>query len=111
MLIEVGKFLYGEPESEIIAVRVLEGRIGNQATVAENAAEFTLGEEVFLFLHRIEAPFITPTPEGINPANYYMASTQDKYGYWHGVIDNRDDDRFPMCTWFVQMRIAAIHNK
>lgn len=111
VLIEVDKFLYGEPESETISVRVMEGRIGNQATVAEHGAEFTLGEEVFLFLHRIKDPFITPSPEGINPANYYMASIQDKYGYWHGVIDNRDDDRFPMCTWFVQMRIATIRNK
>jgi len=111
VIVEVDRFLYGEPGSEKIAVRLLGGRVGDVAVLAEDVPEYTLGEDVFLFLYKnilIESAL----SKEISPQNYYTTwSKQDKYRYWHGIIDNRGDNRFPMCTWFVQMRIAAIHGK
>ena len=111
VIIEVDRILYGEPESEKIAVRLLGGRVGDVAMLVKVNAEYIIGEDVFLFLDKDILIESAPSEE-ISPQNYYTTwSKQDKYRYWHGIIDNRNDGRFPMYTWFVQMRIAAIHNK
>jgi hypothetical protein len=110
VIIQVQKFLYGEPESEKIAIRMFEGRIGNLASISENGAEFTVGESVCLFLDK-PSYIMEPAPQGINPSNYYVCSFQDKFMYWHGIITNWPDRRFPTCTWFIEMKIAAIHNE
>jgi hypothetical protein len=110
VIIQVQKFLYGEPKSEEIAIRMFEGKIGNQASKSENGAEFTVGESVCLFLEK-PSYVMEPAPQGINPSNYYVCSFQDKFMYWHGIITNWPDGRFPTCTWFIEMKIAAIHNE
>jgi hypothetical protein len=110
VIIQVDRYLYGEPESEEIAVRVEGGRVDNIVMWAEDQPEFLLGEEVFLFLLRPPDP-LEPVPEGITASSYYRVSMQGKYRYWHGILTNWDGGGLPTCTWFVGMKITAIHGK
>jgi hypothetical protein len=110
VIIQVDRYLYGESESEKIAVRVEGGRVDNMIMWSEDTPEFILGEEVFLFLIRPPGA-LEPVPEGIDASSYYRVSIQGKYRYWHGILTNRDGGGLPTCTWFVGMKIAAIHGK
>ncbi len=69
VVIQVERYLYGQPQSKQIAVRVDGGRIGNIVMMAGDEAEFTLGEECTVFLgHR---SYVDRAPEGFTNENYY----------------------------------------
>jgi len=71
VIIKVDKYLYGDIQSEKIAVRINGGRIGNQILIADNEADFSEGENVLLFLFRDPNYEMTPVPEGIEAQAYY----------------------------------------
>ena len=50
IVFQTERYLYGEPRAEKIIIRVDGGRIGDRTMIAEDEAEFTLGEECVVFL-------------------------------------------------------------
>jgi len=107
VVIEVERYLYGQPRSSYIAVMVRGGRVGETVMWVEDEPVFNLGEEVALFLHRLQSE-ITP-PDGFDRAEYYRVtgSMQGKLGYKDGNMINLKGDSFTVSE--VEQRIASIH--
>lgn len=107
VVIEVERYLYGQPRSSYIAVMVRGGRVGETVTWVEDAPVFNLGEEVALFLYRMQSD-ITP-PEGFDRAEYYRVTgaMQGKLGYKDGNMVNLEGDSFTVSE--VEQKIASIH--
>jgi len=59
VVIEVERYLYGQPQSPQIAVMVPGGRVGESIFLVDEQPVFNLGEEVALFLYRLQSE-ITP---------------------------------------------------
>jgi hypothetical protein len=73
VIVQVDRYLYGEPKSERIAIQVWGGRIGDTAMVAEDEAVFTVGEDIVVFLFR--PPYeLGPIPDVIDALNYYRVT-------------------------------------
>ena len=66
VLVQTERYLYGTPESEFVAIRVLGGIVGDTYFIADVDPEFTVGEEVLLFLYVPPEEFIQNVPEGID---------------------------------------------
>jgi len=83
VVIEVERYLYGQPQSVYIAVMVPGGRVGEIVVLVDSQPVFNLGEEVALFLYRLQTEVATPPPDGFERAEYYMVtgSMQGKFGY------------------------------
>lgn len=79
VVIEPERYLYGEPQTELIVVRVDEGRIGDIVMTVEGEAEFILGEECAVFL--IHPAYEHTVPEGFSDESYYVpwAGLMSKY--------------------------------
>jgi len=107
VVIEVERYLYGQPRSSYIAVMVRGGRVGETVMWVEDEPVFNLGEEVALFLHWLQSE-ITP-PEGFERAEYYRVtgSMQGKLGYKDGNMINLEGDSFTVSE--VEQKIASIH--
>lgn len=110
VIVQAERYLHGDSESEKIAIRVYGGRIDNLVMWVEDSPEFIVGESILVFLVR---PLygIEPVPQGIDSSSYYVTSIQGKYRYWHGILTNWPGGGFPTCTWFIEMKIAAIYSK
>jgi hypothetical protein len=96
VILEVDRYLFGEPESKRIAVRVWGGRIGNTIMLDDNAAVFTLGEHIVGFLFR--APYEVVPPDGIDALSYYEVSCGclGKFAYEAtGLVNNGWVEDFP----------------
>ena len=106
VLVQTERYLYGDPESEKIGIRVYGGRIDNLVMWVEDTPEFTLGEHILVFLVR-QPDALEPVPVGIDPSSYYRVcgAIQGKYRYWHGILTNWRGGGFPTCTWFVEVNI------
>lgn len=63
VIIQTESYLYGEPQSAYIAVRVTGGRVGEMVMWVEDEPVFNLGEEAVIFLTRVPQPNFLP--EGI----------------------------------------------
>lgn len=86
IIVEAGRYLYGEPESEQIAIQVWGGRIGDIVMLVEDEPVFTLGESVVVFLFR--PPYeLAPIPDGIDALSYYRVTGAclGKFAYRCGI--------------------------
>ena len=92
VVIEVERYLYGQPRSPHIAVMVQGGHVEQAFVWVEDQPEFNLGEETALFLVRPQ-PEIAP-PEGFEDVEYYMVtgSMQGKLGYRDGYMVNLEGE-------------------
>ena len=84
VIIQTESYLYGEPQSAYIAVRVMGGSVDNITMWVEDEPVFNLGEETVLFLSKTAQHNIPP--EGFESADYYTVtgSFQGKLGYKDG---------------------------
>ena len=107
VVIEVERYLYGQSQSPYIAVIVQGGRVGQTFVWVEDQPEFNLGEEVALFLYRMQSD-ITP-PEGFDRAEYYRVTgaMQGKFSYKDGNMVNLEGDSFAVSE--IEQKIASIH--
>jgi len=94
VIIETERYLYGEPPSAYIAVRVTGGRVGEMVMWVEDEPVFNLGEEAVLFLTRVPQP--NSPPEGIVSEDYYRVTgaMQGKLGYRDGQAVNLGGESF-----------------
>jgi hypothetical protein len=106
VIIQPERNLFGDSQSDRIAVRVDGGRIGDTVMVAEDEAEFTVGEECLVFL--VHPTSVHSAPEGFNDKNYYKvwAGTGGKFEIEDGSIHNGIDMTFTLCE--VVQKVAAI---
>lgn len=106
VVIEVERYLYGQPRSSYIAVMVRGGRVGETVMWVEDAPVFNVGEEVALFLYWMQSD-ITP-PEGFDRAEYFRVtgSMQGKLGYKDGNMVNLRGDSFAVSE--IEHKIASI---
>jgi hypothetical protein len=103
VIVQAGRYLYGEPESERIAIQVWGGRIGNIVMLVDDEPVFTLGEDIVVLLFR--PPYeLGPIPDGVDALSYYhiTGACQGKFAYRCGIAY-----RFP----FKIVTICAIERK
>jgi len=107
VIIQTEFYLYGEPQSTYIAVRVMGGRVGEKMLCVEDEPVFNLGEETVMFLTRID--MLTIPPEGIAPVNYYRVTgaMQGKLGYKDGHMVNLEGDSSTVSE--IEQKIASMH--
>ena len=109
VIIEIERYLYGQPQSPHIAVMVQGGRVEQTFVRVEDQPEFNLGEKVALFLKRHQQE-IAP-PEGFEDAEYYMVtgSFLGKFGYKDGNMVNLEGDSFTVAEF--EQKIASIRGR
>ena len=107
VVIEVERYLYGQPQSAYVAVMVPGGRVEEMVFLVDSHPVFNLGEETALFLYRLPGPGIPP-PDGFEPAEYYMVTgaMQGKLGYREGIMVNLEEDSFTVSE--IEQKIASI---
>lgn len=113
VIIQAEEYLFGEPQTALIAVRVEGGRViddrGVETVMRVDAFPvFDLGEEVALFLSRIAQPNIPP--EGFESANYYgvTGAMQGKCGYKDGNMVILEGNSVALSE--IEQKIASIRN-
>jgi hypothetical protein len=109
VVIEVERYLYDQPQSAYIAVMVPGGRVGEIVVLVDSQPVFNLGEEVALFLYRLQTEVAPPPPDGFERAEYYMVtgSMQGKLGYSDGNMVTWEDDSVALSE--IEQKIASIH--
>jgi len=109
VVIEVERYLYGQPQSAYIAVMVPGGRVGEIVVLVDSQPVFNLGEEVALFLYRLQTEVAPPPPDGFERAEYYMVtgSMQGKLGYSDSTMITFEGDSVTLSE--VEQKIASIH--
>ena len=109
VVIEVERYLYGQPQSAYIAVMVPGGRVGEIVVLVDSQPVFNLGEEVALFLYRLQTEVAPPPPDGFERAEYYMVtgSMQGKLGYRDGTMVTWEDSSVAVSE--IEQKIASIH--
>ena len=107
VIVQTERYLYGEPESEFVAIRVLGGKIGDTYFISDVDPEFTVGEEVLLFLYIPPKEFIETVPEGIDPRSIYKvtASIPGKHELKDGILTDYRGETTDIST--VEEKIAA----
>jgi hypothetical protein len=78
VIFRVERYLSRGSAEELIAIRVLGGKIGNEYFLARDVdPEFTVGEKALLFLYvpPAETVFLGAVPERINPGAIYKVTT------------------------------------
>ena len=98
VIVEVDRYLYGEPKSERIAIQVWGGRIGDTVMLVEDAAVFTVGEDIVVFLFR--PPYeVASIPDGVDALSYYQVTGTcfGKFAYQAtgGAVNNGWVKEFP----------------
>lgn len=106
VIIEIDQYLYGEPQSKRIMVRVNEGRVGNTVMRSEDEAKFTLGEQCALFLCRPSYQHIVP--EGFDDSNYYIlwGLCYGKYEIENGTLIGITGDKITLAD--IKQKVSAI---
>jgi hypothetical protein len=106
VIIETERYLYGEPQSKYIAVRVMGGRVDEMTMWVEDEPVFNLGEEVMLFLTR--AAELSVPPEGIDFEDYYRVTgaMQGKLGYMNSSLVTPEGERLSVSE--LEQRVATI---
>ena len=107
VIVQTERYLYGEPESEFIAIRVLGGKIGDTYFISDADPEFTVGEEALLFLYIPPKEFIQNVPEGIDSRSIYKvtASIPGKHEFKDGILTDYRGQTTNIST--VEEKIAA----
>jgi hypothetical protein len=109
VIVQAERYLYGEPESEFVAIRVLGGKVGDTYFISDVDPEFTVGEEVLLFLYHPQTRFIQNVPEGIDSRSIYKvtASIPGKYEFRDGIATSYKGETTDISE--VEQKIASIH--
>jgi hypothetical protein len=109
VIVQAERYLYGEPESEFVAIRVLGGKVGDTYFISDADPEFTVGEEVLLFLYVPPKEFIEIVPEGIDPRSIYKvtASIPGKYEFRDDIATNYKGKKTDISE--IEQKIASIH--
>lgn len=107
VIVQTERYLYGEPESEFIAINVWGGKVGDTYVIMDSDPLFTVGEKTFLFLHRPPKEFMATVPEGIEPRSYYRvtASIPGKHEFKDGILTDYRGQTTNIST--VEEKIAA----
>jgi len=107
VIVQTEFYLYGEPQSTYIAVRVMGGRVGEKTMLVEDEPVFNLGEKAVMFLTRIN--MLTIPPEGIAPDNYYRVTgaMQGKLGCKDSTMITFEGDSVTLSE--IEQKIASIH--
>jgi len=107
VIVQTERYLYGKPESEFVAIRVLGGKVGDTYLMSDADPVFTLGEEVLLFLYVPPERFIQNVPEGIDPHSIYKvtASIPGKYEFKDDIATSYKGETTDIST--VEEKIAA----
>ena len=107
VIVHTERYLYGEPESEFIAINVWGGKVGDTYMIMDSDPVFTVGEKTFLFLHRPPKEFMATVPEGIDPRSYYRvtASIPGKHEFKDGILTDYRGQTTNIST--VEEKIAA----
>jgi len=107
VVIEVERYLYGQPQSPYIAVMVRGGRVGETVMWVEDEPVFNLGEEVALFLYWMQSD-VAP-PEGFKDAEYFRVTgaMQGKLGYKDGHMITLEGN--PVTSSELEQKIAEAH--
>jgi len=109
VIVQAERYLYGEPESEFVAIRVLGGKVGDTYFISDADPEFTVGEEVLLFLYVPPKEFIEMVPEGIDPHSIYKvtASIPGKYEFRDGIATSYKGETTDISE--IEQKIAKVH--
>lgn len=109
VIIEVDRYLYGQVESNRIAVLVYGGRIENTRMECDRMPEFITGEKVILILNRI--PDVVTPYSSIDPADYYTIAGiyQGKYRLDNGNVIDWQSNSIKLSE--IEQKIAGIHGK
>ncbi len=107
VVIEVERYLHGQPQSAYIAVMVPGGRIGEMIVLVDEQPVFNLRDEVALFLYRLQYE-ITP-PDGFETTEYYRVtgSIQGKLSYRDGIMVTWRGDSITLSE--IEQKIASVH--
>jgi len=108
VVIQPERYLYGKSQADRIAVRVNGGRIGDTVMIAEDEAEFTVGEECVVFL--THPTYAHAAADGFTEEDYYIvyAGFGGKYAIDDGTIFN-SIDKFVLSD--VEQKVAAIYGE
>ncbi len=108
VIVQTERYLYGEPESEFVAIRVLGGKVGDMYFITDIDPEFTVGEEVLLLLYVPPERFIQNVPEGIDSRSIYKvaASIPGKYELEDDIATSYKGETTDIST--VEESIASI---
>ncbi len=109
VIITIDRYLYGQPQTELIAVRIYGGQIDNTTVnVPEIMVSFDTGEEVLLLLERPSELF-SNTPSGIDPASYFWVTGFAKGKFT--VVDNRlvdwQNNTIPLSE--IEQKVEQLH--
>ena len=109
VIVQTERYLYGTPESGLVAIRVLGGKVGDMYFITDVDPEFTVGEEVLLLLYVPPERFIQNVPEGIDSRSIYKvaASIPGKYEFKDDIATSYKGETTDIST--VEERIASIH--
>jgi len=107
VIVQTERYLYGEPESEFIAVCVWGGKVGDTYMIADSEPLFTVGERTLLCLYRPPEESMETVPEGIDPRSYYRvtASIPGKYDFKDSVLTDYKGQTTNVATF--EEKIAA----
>jgi len=109
VIVQTERYLYGKPESEFVAIRVLGGKVGDTYLMSDADPVFTLGEEVLLFLYVPQERFIQNVPEGIDSRSIYKvtASIPGKYEFKDGILTSYKGETTDISE--IEQKISSIH--
>ncbi len=109
VIVQTERYLYGAPESEFVAIRVLGGKVGDMYFIADVDPEFTVGEEVLLLLYVPPERFIQNVPEGIDSRSIYKvsASIPGKYELEGDIATSYKGETTDISE--IEQKIASIH--
>ena len=109
VIVQTGRYLYGTPESEFVSIRVLGGKVGDTYFISDADPEFTVGEEVLLFLYVPPKEFIEMVPEGIDPHSIYKvtASIPGKYEFKDDIATSYKGETTDISE--IEQKISSIH--
>jgi hypothetical protein len=110
VIVEVDRYLYGEPESEQIAIQVWGGRIGDIVMLVEDEAVFTVGEDILVFLFR--PPYeLGPIPDGVDTLSYYRVTGArlGKFAYQCGIACRFPCKIVTICA--IEKKVAEIKGR
>lgn len=109
VIVQTGRYLYGTPESEFVAIRVLGGKVEDMYFIADVDPEFTVGEEVLLFLYVPPERFIQNVPEGIDSRSIYKvtASIPGKYEFKDDITTSYKGETTDISE--IEQKISSIH--
>ena len=101
VIITTERYLYGQPKTDLIAVRVMGGEVGDKYMAAFDMPVFTVGERSLLCLHYPPEAIVQEAPEGIDPHSYYQvtAGIPGKFDFLDGTLTDYQGQATDVATF------------